>query len=1206
MKRAETTNTFQKGLMTDFNPLVTPDGVTTNCLNGTLITANGNENVLQNDLGNARVETARLPEGFIPLGTAELGGIIYIVSYNPLKETCQIGSFPSPERNITSDEIDDSEHPLNVDNFYADLGNLLLKTKSLKVELTDFELNPGDKFKIGVTKLNSGEISGFTKERNVNINPKYLKLKVVALQDNGEVTDLSQNCVWYYFNDNYDYYLYPDDIDTDFQDYRDLIKANFNTFQSKISGKLGIIAELECIDDFDVTWDARKFSRLVNSQPVEGWLVYFFTNWTYSNEENNNRINLNSIKVQYGDTTEVLNVQYYPTSGGLITNTDINKNSNITFYSPDEKTVDDITTSIIDGVTTYTTYENNTETPRRNDGTDNQFLIQQPIEITDTGKIDFTITPGMPFGYMDWQQRNLSIDFDKLGSGECSLIEYRYYYNRDGSIKLNWGLEAYPERGTEINEVKFNFYEFNKNNNSVILLVLDSVSDSVSDKSLIDNYYKTATSTWVSYKKNASGDYDTVSRTHNLPKPTVPITATKRTSYSGNLTENITELDSDKLYLLEIEVPFVKTSNKSLVKNQQQKSGLKTIKYYRLMYTCPIFNNYYYEIDDYKDIILQDAIDKHYPLQVRATNVNITTNKSQTSIINSSNQAVTEIPGYLLQSNSESKSYTVKLTDTKTITHDIEITNGLPIFDFSFDNQTIQYTPSISDNSSKQVLLKNASTDSNMTILGNISYSFSNSSGETITDITSTDKQISFTLNGNIPLVVDYSQAASLTVTKQLVPLTTTALWWSWEGRDKGASYMIRKTRQGEGVTGYAQISENQFLRSYLMKDYATMYSKVEEYLETNDVVVLCVSVNSSGINTNINNNDKNLHVKYGPQNEEGTINEKYITDDARFRSMDHSDIMDIHNHDENSQPVIFIYAIKGYNQDINFYTFGVLRKNKPSTWFSIPLTIDYPRTDTRPIGVLDWITAHCTINSATADTYTETLAKCAQYPFWKYYKVQNVNQIYDGEAVEWAKVYYYNDYIYTIDITGQITQATLETVINGVDVNTSRTAIPLNLQYVYKTGKNTISISTNNRVSVQPYLNMVQSGIINTEIVDIRVPVDKDGNIQHLEYKELTLDSSLVYDINANPVERLKVDFGQVLPYNTDAVKTENLKNAGNVISMTRGSLAANIDWGAQWGDITYSDGRKKAQFVMRLEDQAAAVKYINMIPDPIDYIQL
>mgnify|MGYP001461199444 FL=1 len=56
-------------------------------------------------MGNGRVETAFLPEGYVPLGTAELGGIIYVVSYNPLIDKCQIGSFPSPERNITSSEI---------------------------------------------------------------------------------------------------------------------------------------------------------------------------------------------------------------------------------------------------------------------------------------------------------------------------------------------------------------------------------------------------------------------------------------------------------------------------------------------------------------------------------------------------------------------------------------------------------------------------------------------------------------------------------------------------------------------------------------------------------------------------------------------------------------------------------------------------------------------------------------------------------------------------------------------------------------------------------------------------------------------------------------------------------------------------------------------------------------------------------------------
>ena len=79
-----TQNTFTNGLVMDLNPLSTPNNVMTNALNATLITMNGNEMILQNDMGNGRVETAYLPEGYVPLGTAELGGIIYIVSYNPL------------------------------------------------------------------------------------------------------------------------------------------------------------------------------------------------------------------------------------------------------------------------------------------------------------------------------------------------------------------------------------------------------------------------------------------------------------------------------------------------------------------------------------------------------------------------------------------------------------------------------------------------------------------------------------------------------------------------------------------------------------------------------------------------------------------------------------------------------------------------------------------------------------------------------------------------------------------------------------------------------------------------------------------------------------------------------------------------------------------------------------------------------------------
>jgi len=65
-------------------------------LNATFITMNGNEIVLQNDMGNRRVDNAYLPPGYTPVGMKEYGGIIYIAAYNPITNKSQIGSFPSP------------------------------------------------------------------------------------------------------------------------------------------------------------------------------------------------------------------------------------------------------------------------------------------------------------------------------------------------------------------------------------------------------------------------------------------------------------------------------------------------------------------------------------------------------------------------------------------------------------------------------------------------------------------------------------------------------------------------------------------------------------------------------------------------------------------------------------------------------------------------------------------------------------------------------------------------------------------------------------------------------------------------------------------------------------------------------------------------------------------------------------------------------
>ena len=98
----ESTNTFSDGLISDLSSLTTPNTVLTDALNATLLTFNGNELVLQNDMGNTKImvpgteldpEYVQLPEGFIPLGMKEHGGVLYIVSTNG--QQIEIGSFPS-------------------------------------------------------------------------------------------------------------------------------------------------------------------------------------------------------------------------------------------------------------------------------------------------------------------------------------------------------------------------------------------------------------------------------------------------------------------------------------------------------------------------------------------------------------------------------------------------------------------------------------------------------------------------------------------------------------------------------------------------------------------------------------------------------------------------------------------------------------------------------------------------------------------------------------------------------------------------------------------------------------------------------------------------------------------------------------------------------------------------------------------------------
>lgn len=111
--RQTQTNTFSDGLNMDLHPLTTPNTILTDCVNGTMITYNDNEFVLQNERGNSKIDGAYLSEGFIPVAMKEYNGILYIVSHNPQTKHTEIGTFPSPKN--TNSNLNEFNKNVNVD-----------------------------------------------------------------------------------------------------------------------------------------------------------------------------------------------------------------------------------------------------------------------------------------------------------------------------------------------------------------------------------------------------------------------------------------------------------------------------------------------------------------------------------------------------------------------------------------------------------------------------------------------------------------------------------------------------------------------------------------------------------------------------------------------------------------------------------------------------------------------------------------------------------------------------------------------------------------------------------------------------------------------------------------------------------------------------------------------------------------------------------
>ena len=439
MKKSSTINTFQDGLVQDLNPAVVPNTMLTNALNATFITMNGNENSLQNDMGNGRVETAFLPEGYVPLGTAELGGIIYIVSYNPLIDKCQIGSFPSPERNITSSEIQapqvevtNSQFQITSGNEKGRIINTILKVKLLSDPDSEdglYKLNPGDKYTIystnqGITN-NKGQISDVgNKLHIIDTEPRNVTIHVVSIGDDGKIVYLDDSLKWNGSDGKpADYYIKEcegdDNVQTDIDQYRSLVSSAYNIFNSKVSGELALLFELKVIDSFTITWDA----EVTGEDKEKTAKITFNVNYTSEHKD----INLKYILLTDSSATEGLTCP----------------------------------------VKTGDYCEVKSEKERVNDGTDPDIIVTVGDFKYDAEKDlseyiwNYELTPSMSFGYLDYLAIRGSINFSEIGSGKTEVDEWRYYI-QESNFYINWGLSAYPEKNKKIDRVIMTFIPFDK------------------------------------------------------------------------------------------------------------------------------------------------------------------------------------------------------------------------------------------------------------------------------------------------------------------------------------------------------------------------------------------------------------------------------------------------------------------------------------------------------------------------------------------------------------------------------------------------------------------------------------------------------------------------------------------------------------------------------------------------------------------------
>lgn len=240
--KKETINTFDGGMIRDLHPLTTPNNVLTDALNATLITYNGNENILQNDIGNVKIKDALLQSGYVPVGMKEHGGIIYVAAYNPETKKGQIGSFPSPQQLWENENWTVNTPPTyDVDTSFPSgfYNGYFIQIETIKKEIFTNQngearkFHPGDRF---VIKFPVSSLAQY-------VNDGYVSVQLGIVKSDGSIEIMR---TWSKESPNT--FLYDDNgVLTD------IVKGSgAQVFDASSSGQLILIVNLHTLDSFNL------------------------------------------------------------------------------------------------------------------------------------------------------------------------------------------------------------------------------------------------------------------------------------------------------------------------------------------------------------------------------------------------------------------------------------------------------------------------------------------------------------------------------------------------------------------------------------------------------------------------------------------------------------------------------------------------------------------------------------------------------------------------------------------------------------------------------------------------------------------------------------------------------------------------------------------------------------------------------------------